>query len=104
IKQWTLKLRRGVKFHDGSDFTAEAVKLAMERLIKINRGFAYAFKPIVSGVDVLDPMTVRVTLNTPDASFMAKLASISGNLIVSPRAVRVHTNGADFAQGWLKEP
>jgi peptide/nickel transport system substrate-binding protein len=103
IKQWTLKLRRGVKFHDGSDFTGEAVKVTLERLIKINRGFAYAFKPIVTSVDVLEPLTVRITLNTPDASFMAKLASISGNLIVSPRAVRVHTNGGDLAQGYLKE-
>jgi peptide/nickel transport system substrate-binding protein len=103
IKQWTLKLRPGVKFHDGSNFTGEAVKVTMERLIKINRGFAYAFKPFVTSVDVLDPLTVRVALNTPDASFMAKLAAISGNLIVSPRAVRVHTNAGDVAQGWLKE-
>jgi peptide/nickel transport system substrate-binding protein len=42
-------------------------------------------------------------LNSPDASFMAKLAAISGNLIVSPKAVRDHASGGDLAQGWLKE-
>ena len=103
VKQWTFKLRPGVHFHDGSAFTAEAFKVTMERLIKINRGFAYAFKPIVTGVDVVDPLTVRVTLNTPDASFAAKLSAVSGNFIVSPRAVRVHMNGGDMAQGYLKD-
>ncbi len=103
IKQWTFKLRSGVKFHDGSPFTAEAVKVTMERLIKINRGFAYAFKPIVAGVDVVDPMTTRVNLKEPDASFAAKLTAVSGNFIVSPRAVRVHETGGDLAQGYLKE-
>ncbi len=103
IKQWTLKLRSGVKFHDGTPFDSDAVKVTMERLIKINRGFAYAFKPLVASVETPDAQTVRVNLNAPDASFIAKLAAISGNLVVSPKAVREHAAGDDLAQGWLKE-
>ena len=103
VKQWTLKLRPGVTFHDGTPLDSEAVKVTMERLIKINRGFAYAFKGLVAGVDTPDPLTARITLSSPDASFVAKLAAISGNLIVSPKAVREHATGDDLAQGWLKE-
>jgi peptide/nickel transport system substrate-binding protein len=103
IKQWTLKLRPGVKFHDGTPFDSEAVKVTMERLIKINRGFAYAFKGLVASVDTPDPLTARFTLSSPDASFISKLAAISGNLIVSPKAVRERASCDDLAQGWLKE-
>ena len=103
VKQWTLKLRSGVKFHDGTAFDSEAVKVTMDRLIKIDRGFAYAFKGLVQSVETPDPLTARFNLSSPDASFIAKLAAISGNQIVSPKAVRDHASGTDLAQGWLKE-
>lgn len=102
-RQWTFKLRPGVRFHDGTELTSEAVKVSIERLIKINRGFAYAIKPVVAGIATPDPLTVRFDLTGPDAAFLAKLASISGGLIVSPKALREHAGGDDLAQAWLKE-
>jgi peptide/nickel transport system substrate-binding protein len=57
-REWTFKLRTGVRFHDGTTLTSEAVKIAVERLIKINRGLAYAFKGTVAKVDAPDPLTV----------------------------------------------
>jgi len=103
VRQWTLTLRPGVRFHDGAAFTSDAVKVTFDRLIKINRGFAYAFKPVVASVETPDPMTVRFNLSTPDAAFLAKLASISGGLVVSPKAVTEHASGDDLAQGWLRD-
>ncbi len=102
-KQWTLKLRPRVLFHDRTVLTADAVKGSFERLIKINRGFAWAFKTVVAGIETPDPMTVRFTLKGPDPAFLAKLASVSGGLIVSAKAVSEHAKGTDLAQGWLKE-
>ncbi len=102
-KVWTFKLRQGVNFHDGTPFTAEAVRLAMERLLTINRGLAYAFHGIVDKVETPDPATVRFTLTGPDAAFAAKLAAVSGMKVVSPTAVKAHTQGTDLAQGWLKD-
>lgn len=103
VRQWTFKLRTGVRFHDSTPLTSESVKISFERLIKINRGFAYAFKPVVASIETPDPQTVRFSLKEPDATFLAKLAAISGGLIVSAKAVRDHTAGDDLAQGWLKE-
>ena len=103
VKQWTLMLRPGVKFHDGAALTSEAVKVTFDRLIKINRGFAYAFKPVVASIETPDAMTVRFNLKDSDAAFLAKLASISGGLVVSPKAVAEHASGDDLAQGWLRD-
>ncbi len=102
-KQWTFKLRPRVLFHDRTPLNAEAVKVSMERLIKINRGFAWAFKSVVASVETPDPMTVRFNLKTSDPAFLAKLAAVSGGLMVSPKAVSEHAKGTDLGQGWLKE-
>jgi peptide/nickel transport system substrate-binding protein len=102
-KTWTFKLRRGVKFHDGTPFTSDAVKVTVERLVTIDRGMAYAYKGTVGTIDTPDASTVRFNLTRPDASFAAKLASISGALIVSPAAIQAHTSGNDLAQGWLRD-
>jgi peptide/nickel transport system substrate-binding protein len=100
-KVWTFKLRSGVKFHDGTAFTSAAVKGTVERLIKINRGMGYAYKGVVDTIDTPDPLTVRFNLTGPDAAFAAKLAAVSGALMVSPAAVAAHTSGTDMGQGWF---
>jgi len=100
-KTWTFTLRSGVKFHDGTAFTSAAVKNTVERLIKINRGMGYAYKGVVDTIDTPDPMTVVFHLTGPDAAFAAKLAAVSGALMVSPAAVAAHTSGTDMGQGWL---
>ena len=74
---WTITLREGVKFHDGTDLTAEVVKNNIDAL----RGTyparrplltVFVFEPIQS-VDVIDPLTVQVTLKQPWVSFDATL-------------------------------
>ena len=100
-KTWTFKLRSGVKFHDGTPFTSAAVKGTVERLIKINRGMGYAYKGVVDTIDTPDPMTVVFHLTGPDGAFAAKLAAVSGALMVSPGAIGAHTAGTDMGQGWL---
>ncbi len=63
---WTFKLREGVKFHDGTDFTAEAVKYSIDRVKTLDLGMAYILDPIDS-VEVVDANTVDFKLNTPVA-------------------------------------
>jgi len=102
-KVWTFKLRSGVKFHDGTPFGSDAVKATIERLLKINRGMGYAYKGVVSTIETPDPMTVRFNLTEPDAAFAAKLAAVSGAMMVSPAALTGHASGTDLAQGWLAD-
>jgi peptide/nickel transport system substrate-binding protein len=69
---WTFTLRDGVKMHDGSTFTAEDVKTAVERVAgaaAFTPGFAAftASKPVVK---VLDPMHVQIITSTPFATML----------------------------------
>jgi peptide/nickel transport system substrate-binding protein len=64
---WEFKLRPGVKFHDGSDFTAEDVKFSFARIPTILNSpssFNANVKPITQ-LEVVDPLTIRVHTASP---------------------------------------
>lgn len=98
--KYTFKLRQGVKFHDGTDFNADAVKFSFERVMKINQGPADIFSSVKS-VNVIDPYTVEIVLKNPYAPFIYALASQVGPLIVSPTAVKANEVNGDQGQAWL---
>lgn len=85
-RQATIKLRRGVRFHDGTPFNADAVKYTID-LIK-DPQFGSARASIVSSIDrveILDDYTIRLHLNYEDGVIIAKLAHLN-SAIVSPTA------------------
>ena len=98
---YTFKLRKGVKFHDGTPFNAEAVKFSIERQFnpehpanKLGKyPFANYFFGNVKAVEAMDDATVRFVLKEPRASFLAVLTAGAAS-IVSPTAVRKW--GADY--------
>ena len=77
---WEIKLRRGVKFHNGEEFTAESVKFTVERAIasKLNTLSKLTWPPSF-GQDVLivDPYTVRIITKIPDPMVPSRLAAES---------------------------
>ena len=88
-KSVTFKLRRDVKFHDGTPFNAEAVKFNFDRIVdpKFKAGGARAALAGYAGSKVLDEYTVQVSFETPYAPFLNSAAA--GMLsLVSPKAVR----------------
>jgi peptide/nickel transport system substrate-binding protein len=76
----TLPLRKGVKFHDGTDFNAKAAKWCLDQSIKANvvKGFL--------SVDILDDYTIRVNVDKYQNNFLNFLASSFGGGMVSPTA------------------
>lgn len=93
---YVFRLRKGVKFHDGSDFNAEVVRWNVERMIDPATGSIRRSElGNIKSVDVLDTHTVRFNLKEPDAALLATLTDRSG-MMVSRVAVEKH--GKDFAR------
>jgi peptide/nickel transport system substrate-binding protein len=93
---WTLTLRKGIKFHDGTSFDAEAVKFNFERVVdpqtKAVRGTYFA--SLIKSVEALDNYTVKITLKAPYAAFAPAL-TIPDIAMVSPAAIKKY--GPDFS-------
>jgi peptide/nickel transport system substrate-binding protein len=82
-----IKLRPGVKFHDGEPFNGEAVKFNIERHINTPGSFRKTEIGQISSVDVLNDLTVRFNLSEPLVPLLAALTDRSG-MMVSPKAAR----------------
>lgn len=86
-RTYLFKLRQGVKFHNGKDFTAEDVKYTFDRILDpATASRLRAQYASVESVTVVDPFTVRFTLKTRDAAFLSYLASNPDGAIV-PKGV-----------------
>jgi len=104
---YTFHLQSGVKFHDGSAMDAEDVKFSLDRArgedsTNAQKGL---FKGIAD-VTVVDPMTVKVTLDGPNGSFLFNMAW-GDAVIVAPESIAdIKTNpigtGAFTFSGWVQ--
>ena len=82
----TIKLREGVKFHDGTDFNAEAVKNTFELIKDPEFGSARAsIAGSIDTIEVIDDHTLKFNLLYEDGVLLAKLAH-TNSAIVSPEA------------------
>jgi glutathione transport system substrate-binding protein len=90
---YTMKLRHGIKFHDGTDFNAEAVKVNFDRVTNPdNKLKRYVLYKNIAKTEVIDPYTVRFTLKEPFSPFINSLAHPSG-VIISPAALQKFGKG-----------
>lgn len=94
-KRVVLHLRSGVKFHDGTDFDAAAVKFNLDR--RMDQAVASPQRgplvEVIDGVDVVDPKTVAIRLKQPSPNLLGMLAQREG-FMVSPTAAE--KLGKDF--------
>lgn len=81
-------LRKGIKFHDGTDFNAAAVKKNIERIIDpATKGTWASQLAAVDRVETPDDLTARFILKKPDAALLFALSSVYGAAMISPAAL-----------------
>ena len=76
-----------MKFHDGTDFNAEAAKFNFNRMKTDPKSVRKGETANIDSVDVVDSHTIRLNLRRPDASLLAALTDRAG-MIVSPEVVK----------------
>src|SRR6266852_4982692 len=101
---WDFKLRRGVKFHDGSELTADDVVYSFQRVLALGKAPSAPFLPILKPASVTAPdrYSVQFRLDKAYGPFFATIPMVS---IVNPRPPlpgRVWRRGALDAFGRIR--
>ena len=89
-------LHKGVKFHDGTDFNAQAVKVNFDRMMNPDTKSLRASEiASVKEVQVVDDYTVKLILKAPNAALLSVLSDRAG-MMISPAAIQKY--GKDLAR------
>ena len=85
LSEWVIRLRPGVTFHDGKDFTASDVLFTFQRVFSNGFTGKFGLGPIdLAHTKALDAHTVLVQLTKPFSSFAEQLAAFWYNLYIAP--------------------
>jgi peptide/nickel transport system substrate-binding protein len=81
----TIRLRPGVKFHDGEPLTAEAAKYSLDRHLTMKGSYRRPEIGVIDSVEVAGPLTIRIHLKAPFSPLIAQLTDRAG-MMMSPKA------------------
>src|SRR5436189_1025789 len=97
---YTFKLRRGAKFHDGAEVTAEDVRYSIERILALKKGAASLLGTMVAPntTKAIDKSTVQFTLTKPAAIFLAVVPEIH---VVNAALLKKNEKDNDWGAAWL---
>jgi peptide/nickel transport system substrate-binding protein len=95
--EWEIKLRKGVKFHNGQNFTAEDVIATFKRVPNVPNSpasFAFFVRPIVE-MKAVDPLTLRLKTDKPHPLLPNDMVAI----LILPKSVAETAKTEDFNSG-----
>ncbi len=103
---YTIKIRPNVRFHDGTEMTAEDVAFTMDRTLRIKQGFVWLWLGTIEpgNSKALDKYTVEFRLNSPSASFIASLCRlyiVNKKLLLANKAPGSYGEFGDYGIAWL---
>lgn len=103
---WTIKLRSGITFHDGTSLNADALIANMNAWVNSNAIAHYAVAPLIQNKTTklatttkIDNLTVKLTLNYAWASFSNTLAEQQIAYIQAPSSITANLNDSAHAAG-----
>lgn len=82
-----IHLRDGVTFQDGEPFNADAVKFKLTRDLTAKGSMRRGEVSSIDSIEVIDPLTVRLTLKAPASQLLAQLTDRAG-IMISPKAAQ----------------
>jgi len=104
-KTYTFHLKKGLRFHDGSEITAEDVVFSMERLVAVGGPVSTHFKMVKPGAAKrIDKYTVSFGLDSPDPAFLARMTIfriLHKNLVLKNRAPGRFGEFGDYGEKFL---
>ncbi|PLR82532.1 peptide ABC transporter substrate-binding protein [Bacillus canaveralius] len=80
---WNFKLREGVKFHNGEDFTAEDVKFTLERVAKDNTLLEYGNYKQIKEVKIISDYEFSIITETPEPAMLNRLSRLGSGILPS---------------------
>ncbi|MCD3194917.1 peptide ABC transporter substrate-binding protein [Clostridium botulinum C] len=91
-REYTFYLRKGIKFHDGTEFNAYSVRESIIRQLDVKENsninyFKRIFKNLIN-INIIDKYTLKIILKEKDEKFLSNLAMPYAAPIVSPKAIR----------------
>jgi peptide/nickel transport system substrate-binding protein len=88
-KTINMKMARGVKFHDGSDFNAQVARWNLDRMMTHPKSVMKSALAAIQSVEVVDDFTLKLLLKNPSASILVQIAQPSGFRVgvVSQKAI-----------------
>lgn len=102
LNHWRFKLREGVKFHDGSEMTADDVEFSMNRFIKMKQGFSSILGKVEAAV--VDKYIVDFILEKPNAIFPETLTlffPLSKEVVLENIKDGKYGDFGDYGEEWL---
>lgn len=95
----TLKLKKGVKFHDGTELKAADVKYTIDRMLALKKGY-YQSLTAFAGADVVDDYTVTIKVSAP---FPGLIMALSRLYVVNSALVKKNEAAGDWGEKWLQD-
>lgn len=101
---YTFELRQGVKFHDGTELTAEDVVFTIERMLALKEGYSWMWDGLVEEVTADDRYTVSFQLAQPNLTFIPTLAwlfVVNKDLVLANKQPGDFGEFGDYGSEWL---
>jgi len=105
-RTYTFKIRRGIKFHDGTELTADDVVFSMQRMLALKKGFSWLWLNLLDPKDVraLDRNTVQFRLSQPFAPFLSTLTQlfvVNKKLVLANKKAGPYGDNGDYGEAYL---